>query len=55
MKKLFLVALAAVGLASCVQNEELAVAGSTTAIAFGDCTEPLPCLFINLKNIFLGG
>ena len=36
MKKLFLVALAAVGLASCVQNEELAVAGSTTAIAFGD-------------------
>ena len=36
MKKLFLVALAAVVLASCVQNEELAVAGSTTAIAFGD-------------------
>ena len=36
MKKLFLVALAAVGLASCVQTEELAVAGGTTAIAFGD-------------------
>ena len=36
MKKLFLVALAAVGLASCVQNEELAVAGGNVAIAFGD-------------------
>ena len=36
MKKLFLVALAAVGLASCVQNEELAVAGGDVAIAFGD-------------------
>ena len=36
MKKLLLVALAAVGLASCVQNEELAVASNTSAIAFGD-------------------
>ena len=36
MKKLLLVALAAVGLASCVQNEELAVASNSSAIAFGD-------------------
>ena len=36
MKKLLLVALAVVGLASCVQNEELVVAGSKTAIAFSD-------------------
>ena len=36
MKKLLLVVLAAVGLASCVQTEELAVAGGSTAIAFGD-------------------
>ena len=36
MKKLLFVALAAVGLASCVQTEELAVAGGSTAIAFGD-------------------
>ena len=36
MKKFLFVALAAVGLASCVQNEELVVAGSKTAIAFSD-------------------
>ena len=36
MKKILFVALAAVGLASCVQNEELVVAGSKTAIAFSD-------------------
>ena len=34
MKKLLLVVLAAVGLASCVQTEELAVANNNTAIAF---------------------
>ena len=34
MKKLFLVALAAVGLASCVQTEELAVANNNQAIGF---------------------
>ena len=34
MKKLLFVALAAVGMTACVQNEELAVAGGNVAIAF---------------------
>ena len=39
MKKLFLVALAAVGLASCVQTEELAVANNKEAIGFDTFVE----------------
>ena len=34
MKKLLFVALAAVGMTACVQNEELVVAGGDVAIAF---------------------
>ena len=36
MKKLFLVALAAVGMTACVQNEELVVPQNTAAITFAD-------------------
>ena len=39
MKKLLLVVLAAVGLASCVQNEELSVANNNEAIAFDTFVE----------------
>ena len=39
MKKLLLVALAAVGLAACVQNEELAVSNDKSAIAFDPFVE----------------
>ena len=51
MKKLLLVVLAAVGMASCVQTEELAVANNKEAIAFDTFVENVTKTLYNTGNL----